>query len=169
MKPLLYLALLAMVGCSAPIDRQTAIEKLRQLPEFQTPFYAPLHVGREVLTGDNHKNPDTFLAQRYGQLVDKGLIEAKIESKNSWRTVTQIALTDQGRRLEDPRRATDDRVYVQVCNFQIDSITQFELLDPDGKTARCRFIFSETDITPLGEFLGFSPGRQHTMTKTITR
>lgn len=164
-----YLAVLAvMCSCSSPLDSDGALERLVALEEFQAPYYAPLRVGEMVLTGDNHTNSDKYIDKHYAPLIQAGLVQVDRSDRNSWRTVIDVQLTEQGRRLSDPRRKTARKEYVRVCKLvpsQIDSIENV----PEQNSATCAYTFVEQDITPFGKYLGFAQDRTHKDRRTFVR
>ena len=50
-----------MVSCSKELAPEEALINIVEQPEFQVPYFAPIRVGEQVLTGDNHKNSDEYI------------------------------------------------------------------------------------------------------------
>lgn len=160
---------LLLTSCAGPLTKEKATEQLSASSEFSTPFYAPLHIGKQILTADNHDNPQSFIKDKYGLLIDAELLEVKIEKSNSWRTTIHIGLTEKGRAMSDTRRADDEHVYVEVCRLMISSIDTLKPISQDGKVVECGFRFQEDNITPFGQHLGFQQGRTHSTKRTLVR
>lgn len=159
---------LIFVSCAGDLTKEQATEKLASQSEFQSPFYASMHLAAQVLTGDNHKDPKAFITHKYGKLIDEGLVEAKLGGNNSWRTILRIELTEKGQQLENKSRSVDDLVYVDVCRMVVDSVLSIEPLGA-GDTILCRYQFSERDLTPFGQTLGFIEGRTHIHERKFVR
>lgn len=153
-------ALLTLLGCAGELTREKAIETLSAQTEFQEPFCAPLHLAPLVLTGENHTDPKAYVQNKYGALIDAGLVEAQLGGNNSWRTILRINLTEKGRALCDEKRTLDDMFCVQVCNLKIDSVLAFEPIGT-GDTVLCRYRIVQQQLTPFGVHLGFMEGKQH--------
>lgn len=167
---ILILPLVAMLlfSCNKELTQESALTQLQELPEFQTPFYAPFHIGREVLSGKDHENPQAYISQHLGKLTEAGLLQAKISDKNSWRTVLDIELTEAGIALTDPKRKTENGVYVQVCRVTPIEVTEMRVVEPDKKV-EVDYLFAEGDVTPFGEHLEFGNGKKHKDTRTFIR
>lgn len=167
---IIILSLLAclMISCKSELTHETALAELAAQSEFQTPFYAPMHFGREILSGDDHKNPQAYLSGHLGKLIESGLVEAKIAESNSWRSVLVISLTEQGRLLSDPSRSDDEQIYVQVCRVTPTKIDSLRVITPDEEV-EVSYTFTESEVTPFGEHMEFSNGRTHRDSRLFRR
>ena len=47
-----------LTSCNRELTPEKALTIIQEQDEFQMPYYAPMRIGEQVLTGDNHKNPD---------------------------------------------------------------------------------------------------------------
>lgn len=150
---------LFLASCAGELSRDEALGIIADQDEFQMPIYAPLHLAPEVLTGENQKEPQRYIDRKFGNLINQGLVVAKLGGSNSWRTILSVELTDKGRELDDPKRTEDDMFYVQACNAVADSILEFKTISKD--TVLCRYRIVQRKITPFGEHLGFVEGRTH--------
>lgn len=157
-----------MVSCSKELTPEEALISIVEQPEFQVPYFAPIRVGEQVLTGDNHKNSDEYIRKHYGSLIDAGLLEVKQSDRNTWRTVIDVQLTQKGLAMSDKRRATDDEAYVQVCRMVPVRIEEFRTVT-ENKVIECTYVFEERDITPFGEYKGFQQGRSYKDRRTFVR
>ncbi|MEG0655808.1 MAG: hypothetical protein RR465_02150 [Mucinivorans sp.] len=156
-----------LVACAGELTPQEARETLALQEEFTSPFYAPIHLAPQVLTGENHTDPKAFIRRKYGKLIDTGLIEAKLGSSNSWRTILKLEMTDKGQALVNKERSLDDMYYVQACRIAVDSVL---CLTPVGSdTILCRYQLSQKDLTPFGEYLGFTTAHTHFLDRKFVR
>ena len=149
-----------LFGCSSQLSGEDAIKLLRQSSAFTTPFFAPINVGQQVLTAENHKDPERFIREKYGRLVDAGLVQVDISESNSWRSVMSVNLTPAGFKMADMRRSDHDHIYVMVCTFEVDSVFNIEQVGKE-KTVIVQCCFHDTKVTPFGQFLGFSEGNTY--------
>lgn len=150
---------LFLASCAGELSRDEALKIIADQDEFQMPVYAPLHLAPEVLTGENQKEPQKYIDNKFGQLIDQGLIVARLGGSNSWRTILTMELTEKGRAMDDPSRTEDDMFYVQTCKAVADSIIELTTLGKD--TILCHYQITQRNITPFGEYLGFAEGRTH--------
>lgn len=164
----LIVASLLTVACSSELTQESALKQLQELPEFQQPFYAPFHIGREVLSGDDHKQADQYIRNHLGKMIDAQVVQCKAIDKNSWRTVIEITLSEKGRSLSDPNRSTSNQCYVQVCKVTPNQVTAIREIEP-GKKMEVDYTFIESDITPFGEHLEFKDGRTHKDTRVFEK
>lgn len=164
-----------LVGCAGEFSSDEAVQTIASRSEFKESFCAPLHIGHEVLTAENHKDPKGYVDSKYGKLITAGLIRAEIGEKNSWRTVINVQLTDQGRKMVNLAR-TDEHMevtgedhvfYVAVCRLSPETVTKIDTVSSD--TMSVNYLIVERDITPFGEFLGFVDGRSHSHSRTFTK
>ena len=161
MRKIITLFFLSLLwGCSARLSGEDAHDLLRRSSAFTTPFFAPINVGPQVLTAENHKNPETFIKGKYGNLIDAGLVQVDISESNSWRSVMSVNLTPEGMKMADMRRSDHDHIYVMVCTLKVDSVFNVRQ-ERKEKTALAECRFHETGITPFGQFLGFAEGNPH--------
>lgn len=166
---------LLLSSCAGAFSTDDALATIRAQEEFNTLFCAPIHIGNEVLTGENYKDPKGFVKQKYGKLVDKGLVTAQIGEKNSWRTLLNVMLTKEGEELLNTERTNahqqstkeDNIFFVGVCNLAPTKITKVDTLARD--TIQVTYTITESDITPFGEFLGFTKGDTHTHKRKFTK
>lgn len=160
MKQLFLLTItILLFSCTATVTKEGAIEKLQALPAYNCYYYAPLHIGKAVLTGENHQNPEKYIAEKYGKLIDKGLIEVSINGSNAWRTSITISLTDAGASMSDPRRSDKEHAFVAVCKVRptvIDTI-----ITHSKDSVECKYHVEQQDITEFGEFLGYQNGKSY--------
>lgn len=162
------LLLLAVVlwSCGGEITKEDALSRVSSLAEYQTSFYAPMHVGRQVLTGENHKNSKGYIAKKYGSLVEQGLLEVEVKEDNAWRTVVELSVSEKGKGYLDPRRSDADHAYVAVCRVlpvQVDT-----LIVHSKDSVECKYVIQQSDITPFGEHLGFEDGLTYNVTAWLT-
>lgn len=162
------LSAVALSSCSHDLTKDSALAKLTALEVFQAPYFAPLNVGEVVLTARQHANPAEYIRSEYGPLIEAGLVKVEQTDRNSWRTVLRIELTPKGRSISDPRRATDHKVYVQVCRLVPVSVDTLLVVDPE-RTIKCAYTFTEQQTTPFGLKMGFSDGRKHRDSLTFLR
>lgn len=160
---------LLTLSCKSDLTSEQALSALQNLPEFNAPFYAPFHVGREVLSGDNHKRADEYIREHMGELLKSGVVQVKTLESNSWRTVIEVSLSEQGKALSDPSRATEEKLYVQVCRVKPIEVTQLKATGESGDTIMVDYTFAESEITPFGKHLEFVDARQHTDTRRFVR
>lgn len=157
-----------MMSCSRELTPEDALIAISEQPEFQVPYYAPIRVGEQVLTGDNHKNCEEYIRKHYGSLIDAGLLDVKQSDRNTWRTVIDVQLTLKGLAMSDTRRATEDEAFVQVCRMVPVRIDEFRTVT-EKKVIECTYVFEERDITPFGEYKGFQQGRTYKDRRTFVR
>ncbi len=166
---------LLLSSCAGEFSADDALETIQKQNEFNVAFCAPLHIGREVLTGDNYKDPKAFVEARYGELVKAGLLTAQIGEKNSWRTIVDVVLTDEGKKMMNVERTAeyqkavneDDIFYVAVCKLTPQSVIKVDTLP--GDTMQLTYTIVEHSLTPFGKFLGFEEGKRHTHSRKFTK
>ncbi len=172
---LIIASLLFSVGCAGEFSSSDALYAIGTEPEFEEYYYAPLHIGKEVLTADNFKDPKAFIAKKYGSLIEAGLVKAVEVGRNSWRVVLRVELTEKGEQMADmgrsgeyhKRTGRDDVYYVAVCNLVPEQVVNVELIGRD--TARVEYTIVQRAITPFGKFLGFSEGVEYNHSREFTR
>lgn len=157
-----------LTSCNRELTPEKALTIIQEQDEFQMPYYAPMRIGEQVLTGDNHKNPDQYIRKHYGSLIDAGLVEVKKADSNSWRTVIDVQLTAKGRAMCDGRRTTEREAYVQVCRMVPVKIEEFRTVT-EGRVVECSYRFEEQEITPFGVCQGFTQGRSYKDKRTFVR
>lgn len=160
-KILLFLISVTLFGCSKTVTNESALEKLQSLPQYQSYYYAPIHIGRAVLTGEHHTNPEKYIASKYGKLIDKGLITVTVNEKNSWRTAIDISLTDVAKGMCDSRRSDDEHVFMAVCKvvpIAIDTVIQHT-----KDSVECHYVVQQSEVTDFGEFLGYQNGKTYSV------
>ncbi len=157
-----------LTSCNRELTPEKALTIIQEQDEFQMPYYAPMRIGEQVLTGDNHKNPDQYIRKHYGSLIDAGLVEVKKADSNSWRTVIDVQLTAKGRAMCDSRRTTEREAYVQVCRMVPVKIEEFRTVT-EGRVVECSYRFEEQEITPFGVCQGFTQGRSYKDKRTFVR
>lgn len=162
------LCLGSLTSCNRELTPEKALTLIQEQEEFQMPYYAPMRIGEQVLTGENHKNPDPYIRKHYGTLIDAGLIEVKKTDSNSWRTVIDVQLTAKGRAMCDDRRTTEREAYVQVCRMVPVRIEEFRTVT-EGRVVECTYRFEEQEITPFGTCQGFTQGRSYKDKRTLVR
>lgn len=158
----------SLTSCNRELTPEKALSIIQEQEEFQMPYYAPMRIGEQVLTGDNHKNPDPYIRKQYGSLIDAGLIEVKKTDSNSWRTVIDVQLTDKGQAMCDSHRSTQREAYVQVCRMVPVKIEEFRTVT-EGRVVECTYRFEEREITPFGTCQGFTQGRSYKDKLTFVR
>lgn len=166
---------LLLSSCAGEFTTDNALSTIKSQDEFNTIFCAPIHIGNEVLTGENYTNPKRFVEQKYGKLVKAGLVTAQIGEKNSWRTLLNIILTEDGEELLNSERTEAHRktskekdiFFVGVCSLMPTKITRVDTLAQD--TIQVTYTIIEHEITPFGEFLGFTDGDSHTHKRKFTK
>lgn len=160
MKKLLLLFLtLVFWGCQSKISEENALAKLQSLSQYNCYYYAPMHIGRAVLTGENHDNPDKYIASKYGKLIDKGLIKVTVNGKNAWRTSIDISLTDAAKSMCDGRRSDAEHAFVAVCKVR--PITVDTVIVHAKDSVECKYVIQQSDVTDFGEFLGYQNGKTY--------
>lgn len=165
----------AMVGCAGEFEPEVALSQIGAQSEFGKPLYAPLHLGREILTGENHTNPDKYINAKYAVLLQAGLVGYNIKEKNSWRTLVELTLTEKANSMVDKARTDDfqaqsgenDIFYVAVCDLKPQSIIALDTIAAD--TIKMHYVIAEHGITPFGTFLGFEDNRTHNHNRTFAR
>ena len=157
-----------LASCSKELTPEEALKQIAAQDEFQMPYYAPMRIGEQVLTGDNHKNSGQYIRKHYGSLMDAGLVEVKTADRNSWRTVIDVQLTPKGRAMSDGRRTTKREAYVQVCRMVPVQIEELRTVSEDN-VIECSYLFEERDITPFGTYKGFQQGRSYKDKRTFVR
>ncbi|MDE6500022.1 MAG: hypothetical protein K2K83_04880 [Rikenella sp.] len=157
-----------LVACSRELTPEYAFRQISEQGEFRMPYYAPMRIGEQVLTGENHKQSQQYVRKQFGSLIDAGLVEVKTTDRNMWRTVIDVQLTEKGRAMSDPRRAKDKEAYVQVCRMVPVRIEEFRTV-AEGKVVECSYCFEEQDITPFGHYKGFKQGRSYKDKRTFVR
>ncbi len=150
----------AFVSCSRELTPEYAFEQIAEQGEFRMPYYAPMRIGEQVLTRENHQNSQAYIRKNYGSLIDAGLVEVRKAERNMWRTVIDVQLTEKGRGMSDPRRSSDKEAYVQVCRMVPVRVEEFRTIS-DDRVVECSYVFEERDITPFGHYKGFQQGRAY--------
>ncbi|MEG1036769.1 MAG: hypothetical protein RSE22_00245 [Mucinivorans sp.] len=166
-KSIIIFTLFLLVGCAGEMTSQKAHEMIAAQSEFNTPFYAPLHLSPQVLTGENHTDPNAFVNAKYGKLISAGVIEAKLGASNSWRTLLKLQMTAKGDTLVNKERTLDDMYYVAVCRMTVDSILSLTPLG--GDTVLCHYRIGQADLTPFGHYLGFTAEQTHLHDRKFVR
>ncbi len=168
---LLAISAVATLGllnsCAGEFSTEDALASIADEPEFETAFCAPLNIGKEVLTGENFKDPKGFVERKYGELMHSGLVEAKIGEANSWRILLEVVLTEEGKKLMNEQRTDkyrkesgkDDVCFVAVCNLVPEGPTEVKELEDNIVKLSYRIV--ERDVTPFGKFLGHENGQIH--------
>lgn len=164
-----------LTACAGDFDTEKAIADIRSQSEFSHPLYAPLHLGLEVLTGENHINPDAYIKGKYATLLDAGLLAYNIKAKNSWRTLVELSLTEQASEMLDKVRTDDfqkhqgenDIFYVAVCNLKPENVLLVDTIAADTMSVKYQIV--ERDITPFGRYMGFEDGRVHNHNRQFVR
>lgn len=164
-----------LASCAGEFDSQTGLNDIASQSEFVTPLYAQLHLGREILTGDNHTSPDAYIKAKYAVLLDAGLINYTIKEKNSWRTLVELSLTDAATTMTDKARTAqfqaesgeNDIFYVAVCNLRPQTVLSVDTVAKD--TMRLCYQIAERDITPFGRYLDFEDGRTHNHSRNFVK
>lgn len=164
----LWLCVAGLVSCARELTPESAFKQIAEQEEFQMPYYAPMRVGEQVLTGENHKNSQSYVRKHYGPLIDAGLVEVKTANRNTWRTVIEVALTPKGRAMSDPRRTTAKEAYVQVCRMVPVRVVELRTV-AENRVVECAYLFEEREITPFGRYKGFQQGRSYPDKRTFVR
>lgn len=158
-----------LVSCAdRELTPEYAFERIAERGEFRMPYYAPMRVGEQVLTRDNHETYQQYIRKHYGALIDAGLVEVRAADRNSWRTVIDVRLTPKGEAMTDPRRKTPKEAYVQVCRMVPVRIEGLRTV-AEGEVVECAYLFEEREISPFGRFLGFQQGRTYSDKCTFVR
>lgn len=159
----------ALVSCAdKELTPEYAFERIAERGEFRMPYYAPMRVGEQVLTRENHETYQQYIRKHYGALIDAGLVEVRATDRNSWRTVIDVRLTSKGEAMTDPRRTTPKEAYVQVCRMVPVRIEELRTV-AEGEVVECAYLFEEREISPFGRFLGFQQGRTYPDKCTFVR
>lgn len=156
------------VGCKSELTKESAMEAIVACEEFKEPFYAPFHTGSEVLSGDKFKNSNRYIEDHLGPLIQSGLVNAKIKSSNSWRSVLEITLTEKGLEMADTSRSTKQNKYVRACTVVVLSVDSIRTITAD-QVLEVDFTFKEQDVTPFGQHLGLVEGRTHKDSRRFVR
>ena len=68
MKLIKFLSLILLAGCayacSNGVTPDNALEHIKQLPEYKTQFYAPLHIGNMIVNGEKAKNAEKMIKEK---------------------------------------------------------------------------------------------------------
>lgn len=166
----LYMVVSCLSSCKleSPSAEQM-LETLKKAPHFTASFFAPMEIGRQVLTEQDHQNPQAYIDSRYRSLLQAGLIKVETVQKNAWRTVINTSITENGKQYVDSRRSSGEHAYVMVCNLRPQEILKIDTLGATGDTIIYSYRFVESDITPFGEFLGYQANKQHMGKATAIR
>ncbi len=166
-----------LVGCAGEFSPEKALLKIQKEPEFTTTYSAPIELGRQILTGDHHKNTQKFLKNQYGAIIDTEMVEVKTVEANSWRTVIEFSLSEKGLKLFDKNRTQShtgqggeenkDIYYVAVCQLVPEQVLGYT--QPSPETAKVTISVVERGITPFGTHLGFTDGRSYEIERTFTK
>lgn len=168
MKKLLFITLsLIAISCSREVTKEDALTRISTMNQYQTMYFAPMHIGRQVLTGENHNAPQIFIDKTYGKLITEELVEVKTKERNAWRTVIHITLTEKGLSMTDPRRSDNEHAFVAVCKVVPVAIDTIIPLGQDSLT--CHYVIQQQEITPFGETLGFEVDRKYKVTTVLER
>lgn len=166
MKNLLSLfILITFLSCAQEVTKENALEILQSKPTYNTFYFAPFHIGKAVLTGDNHKNPQAHITQKYGKLIDKGLVTVTITGTNSWRTSIMIKLTELGEKMCDQRRSDAEHAFVAVCKLKPIAIDTIIKVSTDS--TECKYKIEQRDVTDFGEFLGYENGKVYNVKQIL--
>ncbi|MEG2755840.1 MAG: hypothetical protein RR931_04450 [Mucinivorans sp.] len=158
MKKITILAIILLTACSEPMTKEDALAQLASQPEYNSYFYAPMEIGRTVLSGDDHKKSNEFIKSHYGPLTSQGLVEVELRGKNSWRTVIFVSLSPKGEQMSDPRRADSTHCYVAVCRLKPVAV---DSLVAKGDSTLCLYTIEQSELTPFGIHLGFKDKTQY--------
>lgn len=143
---------------SAP-QPEVMLQDIKKSEYFSSPFYAPMSIGRHILTESDHKNPSNYIKTNFGELIELGLLDAKVVEKNSWRTILDIKLTEQGAKFSDPRRSNHEQAYIMVCDICPTTINRVDTLGMANDTIIYHYTINQSNITPFGKKLGFEDGK----------
>ncbi|MFI3298247.1 MAG: hypothetical protein R3Y49_00450 [Rikenellaceae bacterium] len=169
------LGVFLLSSCTGEFDSTDALMDIQSLEEFSVPFCAPLHVGEEVVTGEWYKNPEGYVKDKYGALLDAGLVESLVKAKNSWRALVSVKLTPKGEELFNKKRTEqyrseggdDDVYFVQVCTLVPEKVLSVKELGDDR--VELTYSIMERGLTPFGVFLDFAEGREHIHSRIFKR
>jgi len=165
MRQIAFLLIMSfLVGCG-PMTKEDAMEKLSEKEVYNSYFYAPIHIGKQVAALDEGASLDTYIEEHYGLLQSAGLISIDILSRSSWRNVFAVSLTDKGRELCDKERSDNEHAFVAVFKVVPESVDTLIPLE-DGRM-ECRYVIVQKDLTPFGEFLEFDEGRKYHLIDTL--
>ena len=154
-------------SCEGKISPENAMEHINNLPEYQTAFFAPINIGKVVITSDNNSKADDELHKKYQKLIDAGMVEVKKDSENVWRSAFNVVLTDKAKNMCDTRRSNDEIAYMPVCVMK--PMKLISALENTDSTLLCQFVIAQKDITVFGEYLGFEPDVEHQMSYTFKK
>lgn len=158
----LYIVVSCLSSCKAEAPTaEQMLETLKSSQYFTASFFAPMEIGRQVLTEDDHKDPKSYIDSKYKSLLEADLIKVETVEKNAWRTVISTSITENGKQYIDPRRSGDQHAYVMVCNLAPKEIMKVDTLGAEGDTIIYSYRFVEIDVTPFGELLGYQNDKQH--------
>ncbi len=165
----------SLSSCAGEFSVSDALATIASEDEFEVAFCAPLHIGREVLTGENFKDPKRYVERKYGELVRSGLVVAKIGEANSWRILVEVVLTEEGEKMLNRERTEayqresgiDDVFFVAVCNLVPEQPATVR--DLGDSEVEMDYLIVEREVTPFGEFLGYADGRSHPHSRIFKR
>lgn len=168
-------AALGLSSCAGEFSSDDALATIASEEEFEVAFCAPLHIGKEILTGDNYKDPKGYVERKYGELVRSGLVAAKIGEANSWRILVEVVLTEEGEKLLNRERTEayqresgiDDVFFVAVCNLVPEAPVEVKNLG--GGDVQLDYRIVERDVTPFGKFLGYEDGKSYSHSRSFER
>ncbi len=148
-----------MISCGGgEITSDSMLERLRELPEHSTIYYYPLPVGEQMLTGEDHTKSKEYIQNKYGKLIEAGLLNVEIVQKNAWRTLINVSLSEAGEEMSDPNRSDSVFAYVAACRIVPDTVYSVRELTLD--TLECSYGTSLKEVTPFGEYLKFIEGKR---------
>ncbi len=148
-----------MISCGGgEITSDRMLDRLRELPEHSTTYFYPLPIGEQMLTGDDHTKSNEYIQNKYGKLIEAGLVNVEIVQKNAWRTLINVSLSEAGLALSDASRSDSVYAYVAACKIVPDTVYSVREVTLD--TIECNYGSSLQEVTPFGEYLEFTQGKK---------
>ena len=143
------------------------MEYINLLPEYQTPFYAPVAIGKVIISGEDNDKAEAVMQERFKKLIAADMVEVKKESSNAWRTVFNVSLTSNAQNICDTRRTNDEFAYMPVCTMKPVRLISTEA--NSDSTVLCKFVIEQQNITIFGDHLGFKPLVEHEMSHLFVK
>lgn len=144
---------------------EDALEILSKKEVYNRPFYAPIHIGKQVATLEEGVSLESYIEERYGILLSDGLVKVDIQAKSSWRNVFVVSLTEKGKELCDRLRSDDEHAFVAV--FRLVPVSVDTLIPLENDRVECRYTIEQKELTTFGKFLEFKEGDKYHLTDTL--
>lgn len=161
------ISIMLATSCEGKINAENAMEYINKLPEYQTAFFAPINIGKVVISAEGNKDADNEVYKRFQKLIDAGMVEVKKDSENVWRSAFNVTLTDKAKDICDPRRTCDEVAYLPVCTMKPTKL--ISALENTDTTLLCQFVIQQKNITVFGEYLDFDQDVEHQMSHEFVK